>query len=562
VLAVPSEPVFAVPSGPVSAVPSEPVSPAPDVAVPESAQEVPAEPVLAGPDASAGERVATPVVEAAADIEGWAPITGAAPSPAPVVLSTTADPMWGTPSCSATLWGGSAPAVAAPATTADTPIRGEVMTKEPTSAPLVPAATITENPVVDAPVVEAPVVVDAVAEEPVVEVVEDAGIAEVAPLLARTASDPAPLMSLDATTVMPPLSLLPPLPSSRGRGRPPVPPVAPRHTSSSAGRSSAAGPSAEATVAGADEDRAPAPAATPSLSADAAGPAVDAPAPAAPAPTTGSLATVTRLPVAPPMSGQDIPELSEHVDEHDAEDVVTSATPAPTAPPAPRAVGDGDLAAELERLGLPPELLGDTFADDVAARGAYAALTRSLALRLPTAPEVPSGAGEAVFVVGPGVDALRAARTLAASLRLDPDRVQWATRGDLAGLVPTAGRVTNVDAAIESHRESLTAGTVTIVAVDAPLRTDTYWMARMMSIWTPVAVWAVVEATRKPEDLGPWIDGLPRVDALIVQDTDLSADPAAVLRRVNAPVALLDGVRATPHRWASLLCERLESTTA
>jgi hypothetical protein len=102
---------------------------------------------------------------------------------------------------------------------------------------------------------------------------------------------------------------------------------------------------------------------------------------------------------------------------------------------------------------------------------------------------------------------------------------------------------------------------VTIVAVDAPLRTDTYWMAQMMTVWTPVAVWAVVEATRKPEDLLPWIDGLPRVDALIVQDTDLSADPAAVLRRVNAPVALLDGVRATPHRWASLLCERLESTT-
>jgi hypothetical protein len=86
-------------------------------------------------------------------------------------------------------------------------------------------------------------------------------------------------------------------------------------------------------------------------------------------------------------------------------------------------------------------------------------------------------------------------------------------------------------------------------------------MAQLMSVWTPAAVWAVVEATRKPEDLEPWIDGLPRVDALIVQDTDLSADPAAVLRRVNAPVALLDGARATPHRWASLLCERLESTT-
>ena len=92
------------------------------------------------------------------------------------------------------------------------------------------------------------------------------------------------------------------------------------------------------------------------------------------------------------------------------------------------------------------------------------------------------------------------------------------------------------------------------------LRTDAYWMAQMLTIWSPVAVWAVVEATRKPEDLEPWLAALSRVDALIVQDTDLSADPAAVLRRVAAPVALLDGVRATPHRWASLLCERLEGT--
>ena len=83
-------------------------------------------------------------------------------------------------------------------------------------------------------------------------------------------------------------------------------------------------------------------------------------------------------------------------------------------------------------------------------------------------------------------------------------------------------------------------------------------MTQLLDIWSPVAVWAVVEATRKPEDVGPWLDDLARLDALIVTDTDLSIDPAAVLHRVAAPVALLDGVRATPHRWASLLCERLE----
>jgi hypothetical protein len=257
------------------------------------------------------------------------------------------------------------------------------------------------------------------------------------------------------------------------------------------------------------------------------------------------------------MSG---PELPEDVDTFDAEELLSSAVTAQPAA-APTEIGPRDVSGRLEVLGVPGELLGGTFADDVAERGTYAALTRSLALRLPKAPEMPSGAGEVVLVVGPGVDALRAARSLAASQRLDPDRVQWATRGDLAGLAPKGSRVTTADAAIDRHQESVAAGTVTIVAVDAPLRTDAYWMAQMMTIWSPVAVWAVVDATRKPEDLEPWIDGLPRVDALIVQDTDLSADPAAVLRRVNAPVALLDGVRATPHRWASLLCERLESAT-
>ena len=44
------------------------------------------------------------------------------------------------------------------------------------------------------------------------------------------------------------------------------------------------------------------------------------------------------------------------------------------------------------------------------------------------------------------------------------------------------------------------------------------------------------------------------------QDTDPSADPAAVLSRVTTPVAQVDGARATPHRWASLLCERMEGT--
>jgi hypothetical protein len=384
----------------------------------------------------------------------------------------------------------------------------------------------------------------------------EAEAAELAPMMARTASDPAPMMSLEATTIMPPLSLLPPLPSSRGRGRPPVPPASRPMTP----RGSSPTPSLPASPA----------------VAEPRSPAAEGEAPGAPG--TRSWATVTRLPVAPLMATPEtaetpampgLDEATEFAGTLLAVPEVVAATPAPAGDhDVPSDLADaspvalGELRARLETLGLPDHLLDDTFTDDVAGQGTYAALTRALERRLPAAPELPSGAGEVLFVVGPGVETLRAARGIAASLRLDRDGVQWATRGELAGLAPKSSRVTTVETAMDRRQDASTSGTVTIVAVDAPLRSDSYWMSQMLAIWTPTAVWVVVEATRKPEDLGPWMDGLPRVDALVVTDTDLSADPAAVLRRVAAPVAIVDGVRATPHRWASLLCERLEGTKA
>jgi hypothetical protein len=216
----------------------------------------------------------------------------------------------------------------------------------------------------------------------------------------------------------------------------------------------------------------------------------------------------------------------------------------------------------LRALGLPEALLGSGFAADIAANGTYAALTRVLA-KLPAAPSVPSGPGEVLLVVGPGAETLAAARSLAAGLRLDGDRLQWASRGDLANLVPHASRIASVDTARERKQEAAQAGEMTVVAVDAPLRSGgRTWLEQMLAIWAPSAVWAVVEATRKADDLGPWLDALPRLDALMVQDTDLTADPAAVLSHAAAPVALLDGAKATAHRWASLLCERLEAGEA
>lgn len=466
---------------------------------------------------------------AAADARGWAEVAPVVPAPA-VGMS-----LFGAPSVGAPL---ADEAVVEP-------VVSEVETADAVAAEPVAVEAEAEAEAVAAPaepVVSQTLATDAPAEEsgPAVDL-------EVAPVLARTASDPAPVsrsMSMDATTVMPPLSLLPGS-SSRGRGLPPVPPRTGRPPV----------PPSSTRASG-----------TPSGST-----APDRPSPATRAPD--QMATVTRLPVAPLMATPatpDMPELADLADliEADGWDLldppvlpaVLPARPARVriAPPSTPA----EVLTRLADLGVPADLLDPSFRADVESQGTYAALTRALGDRLPEAPELPSGAGDVLFVVGPGVETLRAARSLAATLRLDPDRVQWATRGDLVGLAPETSRMSTIDAALRRRLDAAESGTVTIVAVDAPLRTDAYWMAQMMAVWSPVAVWAVVEATRKPEDVEHWLDGLSRVDALVVQDTDLSANPAAVLDRLAAPVAVVDGVRATPHRWASVLCERLESAPA
>ncbi|SDF10752.1 hypothetical protein SAMN05660485_02549 [Blastococcus fimeti] len=559
----------------------------------DSPQDVLAESVEVAAEAPAVEMVPVldeaPVVEVVAEVEAvvdepapavsqfdlFSPVT-----PRAVVAPAAAAPE---PSAPVQLWGEAPTPTPAPAPTfATTTPNADIWGR---TAAAVPAATslfgapqvetpLVETPLVDTPLFDTPLFAtpgievaddEAVAAEPVEAVtvealtveaeqiltedtvaediaaetpVEETGTApalEVAPLLARTASDPAPLpraASMDATTVMPPLSLLPGS-SSRGRGLPPVPPRSGR------------------------------PPVPPSSGRGTAG----TEGPASSVRTADLLATVTRLPVAPLMATPETPDMPE-LAEADGSGLLDSPVLPAAVPERPTRVRiapprtPAEVVSRLADLGVPADLLGTAFLADVEASGTYAALTRVLADRLPEPPELPTGAADVLFLVGPGVETLRAARSLAATLRLDPDRVQWATRGDLVGLAPEASRMSTIDGALRRRQDAASSGTVTIVAVDAPLRADAYWMAQMLAIWTPVAVWAVVEATRKPEDLEHWLDGLTRVDALVVQDTDLSADPAAVLDRLAAPVAVVDGLRATPHRWASVLCERLESAPA
>jgi hypothetical protein len=344
------------------------------------------------------------------------------------------------------------------------------------------------------------------------------------PAMARTASDPAPL-PMDATMILPPLSLLPPQRFGTTGGAPPLLPAVPP----------------------ARRGRPPVPASRPAVAGRPQGPTRPVPIP---------------VPISSRMAPSELPAAEEPGARLAT---VTRLVPAASSTAlAPFTMsGAEELVVRLLTLGVPDFLLGPDFTSDAANRGVYAALTRTLAERLPTAPRLLTVPGEVLMVVGPGAETFAAARSLALSLRLEPEDVLWAASGALAGLAPEGSRITSLETAAVRQQASTSRGTVTLVAVDAPLRTSGGpWLEHMLSVWSPSAVWAVLDSTRKPEDLVPWLDGLPRLDAVVVQDTDSTADPAAVLSHVSVPVALVDGARATAHRWASLLCERLEEMDA
>ncbi|MEI4270727.1 hypothetical protein TEK04_03225 [Klenkia sp. LSe6-5] len=215
-------------------------------------------------------------------------------------------------------------------------------------------------------------------------------------------------------------------------------------------------------------------------------------------------------------------------------------------------------AAGLAALGVPASVLGADFAAEAGRRGTFAALASSLGRALPAAPAIPAEPGDVLVVVGPGAEALTAARALAVALRLDPAQVQWCTRGALAGLAAVDVQVSGAAAATERRAVAGAADVPTVVAVDVPLGdAGGAWAAQMVHAWSGTAVWAVLDSTRKPGALRSWLAELPRVDAVVVTDTDAAPDPAALLDGLPVPVAVVDGARATPHRWAALLCERL-----
>jgi hypothetical protein len=208
-------------------------------------------------------------------------------------------------------------------------------------------------------------------------------------------------------------------------------------------------------------------------------------------------------------------------------------------------------ARDLRDLGLPRALLPAS--DDGDLLGALVTALRSL----PPAPQPPQGAGEIFAVVGDGEGTWDVALELARSMNLDEHALVYLTAGRAPSRVAPARRITALEQLPPRLDRWRKRSTPTVAVIDAPMNLKAApWNRQALTALDAAAVWLVVPATRKTDDVAQWANRLGRPDGLVVTDVDASNDPASVLQ-LGVPVAWLAGRPATPGAWAGLLVDRL-----
>ena len=221
---------------------------------------------------------------------------------------------------------------------------------------------------------------------------------------------------------------------------------------------------------------------------------------------------------------------------------VAAATP-------PKERPSAGLPRRLQALGVPADVAFRATATDT-----YAAIVDAFKA-LPVADPAPDGPGETLVIIGESTHGVEVARSVAASLRLEAEEILFAGRNALAAGVSPRRRITGAHDARGWAKKLRKADQSSVVAVEAALD-ESAWAASIVEAIRPVAVWVVVDASRKTSDVAHHLQGLRRVDALALRSTLSSGDPASPLS-LRLPVALLDGRPPTPYAWAAMLCERL-----
>lgn len=206
----------------------------------------------------------------------------------------------------------------------------------------------------------------------------------------------------------------------------------------------------------------------------------------------------------------------------------------------------------LFALGLPTSYIPA----DVERQQLQKALAASLE-RLPKVPSIRPSKGCIIAVVGDRSEAINLANDLARKWGRADEEVVLVSR-DYRG--KEANKILRtVRSAEESRRSWSRRAKPTIVAVEArPGSRDATWAEHMLTALEPMATYGVTDATRKAEDIAAWAVALGGIDCLAINRIDETVSPAAVLA-AGIPVERIDGRKATPAYWATILMERLNA---
>jgi hypothetical protein len=168
----------------------------------------------------------------------------------------------------------------------------------------------------------------------------------------------------------------------------------------------------------------------------------------------------------------------------------------------------------------------------------------------------PSGAGDVLVILGDGVAAYQHAVAIGERMAIGKGKIALVATGSATHGVAGA-RVVGDEIVARERAARLHAGsTAAVVAVDAPLTTTfegahTEWLHDMIGEFEPTAIWAIVDATRRPADLARWLRSVGPVDALAVVNATLTTNLSEILD-LGIPIATLDGQPATVETWATL----------
>lgn len=160
-------------------------------------------------------------------------------------------------------------------------------------------------------------------------------------------------------------------------------------------------------------------------------------------------------------------------------------------------------------------------------------------------PTVPRRPGDLLVLVGDATPAYDVARTLAGGMRVPAESVVVVAHQPVVpGLAEERRLVDALEARLHGAQLAM-ARTPGVVVVDAPasLVADPLgqqWVGEVVEALGATAVWAVVDATRRTDDLEAWLRVLPPVEALAAHSVAATSRPEEI-HHLSVPVSVVDG---------------------